>query len=88
VASQPNKTWTAGCIPEKFGVFFAKRIERGGRTAGCISLKFKGFFYKMAGAGPIWAIRPADRTADMPVVLLKLMVSSAKNKFCVLQIIV
>ena len=42
----------------------------------------------MAGIGPIWAIRPADRTADMPVVLLKLMVSSAIDKFCVPQIIV
>jgi len=49
VASQPKKAWTAGCIFEKFGVFFEKRIERGGRTAGHISLKFKGFFIKWPG---------------------------------------
>ena len=49
VASQPKKAWTAGCISEKFGVLFAKRIERGGRTAGHISLKFKGFFIKWPG---------------------------------------
>ena len=62
VASQPKKAWTAGCISEKFRVFFAKRIERGGRTTGRISLKFKDFFIKWPGlarSGP--SVQPIGR---------------------------
>ena len=27
MASQPKKAWTAGCIPEKFGVFLQKELR-------------------------------------------------------------
>ena len=43
VASQPKKAWTAGCIREKFGFFFAKRTERGGWTAGWFWKIFRVF---------------------------------------------
>ena len=44
VASQPKKAWMAGCISEKFEVFFTKRTERGCWTAGWFRKKFRVFF--------------------------------------------
>ena len=50
VASQPKKAWMAGCISEKFEVFFTKRTERT-LDCGLIPEKVEGFFAKFSERG-------------------------------------
>ena len=57
------KAWTAGTICAKIEGFFIKKPERGGRTTGSILPEFN-VFLQNAGIYLIWAVRPADRTAE------------------------